>query len=121
VHVSNILSKLGASGRTEAVAIASRRGLVPVESSQAGWPPGPPAHRRRAARAPVEPGGPVVRPWWAPAESSGRRPGRCGARPRRLAALEFIVDKAGAGGRRWTVGHGTAPVPARWARVVRRV
>jgi len=36
VHVSNILSKLGASGRTEAVAIASRRGLVPVESSQAG-------------------------------------------------------------------------------------
>ena len=36
VHVSNILGKLGASGRTEAVAIASRRGLVPVESSQAG-------------------------------------------------------------------------------------
>jgi DNA-binding CsgD family transcriptional regulator len=35
VHVSNILGKLGASGRTEAVAIASRRGLVPVES-QAG-------------------------------------------------------------------------------------
>jgi DNA-binding CsgD family transcriptional regulator len=31
VHVSNILGKLGASGRTEAVAIASRRGLVPVE------------------------------------------------------------------------------------------
>jgi len=36
VHVSNILGKLGASGRTEAVAIASRRGLVPVESPQAG-------------------------------------------------------------------------------------
>jgi DNA-binding CsgD family transcriptional regulator len=36
VHVSNILGKLGASGRTEAVAIASRRGLVPEESSQAG-------------------------------------------------------------------------------------
>jgi DNA-binding CsgD family transcriptional regulator len=35
VHVSNILGKLGASGRTEAVAIASRRGLVPVEE-QAG-------------------------------------------------------------------------------------
>ncbi|HEY6749683.1 MAG TPA: AAA family ATPase [Mycobacteriales bacterium] len=31
VHVSNILGKLGASGRTEAVAIASRRGLVPAE------------------------------------------------------------------------------------------
>jgi DNA-binding CsgD family transcriptional regulator len=31
VHVSNILGKLGAGGRTEAVAIASRRGLVPVE------------------------------------------------------------------------------------------
>jgi DNA-binding NarL/FixJ family response regulator len=36
VHVSNILGKLGASGRTEAVAIASRRGLVPEESTQAG-------------------------------------------------------------------------------------
>jgi DNA-binding NarL/FixJ family response regulator len=35
VHVSNILAKLGASGRTEAVAIASRRGLVPAEE-QAG-------------------------------------------------------------------------------------
>jgi DNA-binding CsgD family transcriptional regulator len=31
VHVSNIMGKLGASGRTEAVAIASRRGLVPIE------------------------------------------------------------------------------------------
>ncbi len=30
VHVSNILAKLGASGRTEAVAIAHRRGLIPV-------------------------------------------------------------------------------------------
>jgi len=30
VHVSNILGKLGASGRTEAVAIASRRGLLAV-------------------------------------------------------------------------------------------
>src|SRR5829696_6944539 len=30
VHVSNILGKLGASGRTEAVAIAHRRGLVPL-------------------------------------------------------------------------------------------
>ena len=28
VHVSNILGKLGASGRTEAAAIARRRGLV---------------------------------------------------------------------------------------------
>jgi DNA-binding NarL/FixJ family response regulator len=28
VHVSNILAKLGASGRTEAAAIARRRGLV---------------------------------------------------------------------------------------------
>ena len=29
VHVSNILAKLGASGRTEAVAIAAQRGLLP--------------------------------------------------------------------------------------------
>ena len=29
VHVSNILAKLGASGRTEAAAIARRRGLLP--------------------------------------------------------------------------------------------
>ena len=29
VHVSNLLAKLGASGRTEAAAIARRRGLVP--------------------------------------------------------------------------------------------
>ena len=28
VHVSNILAKLGAGGRTEAVAIARRRGLL---------------------------------------------------------------------------------------------
>jgi DNA-binding NarL/FixJ family response regulator len=28
VHVSNILAKLGASGRTEAVAIAAARGLL---------------------------------------------------------------------------------------------
>ena len=28
VHVSNILAKLGASGRTEAAAIARRRGLL---------------------------------------------------------------------------------------------
>jgi DNA-binding CsgD family transcriptional regulator len=30
VHVSNILAKLSASGRTEAVAIAAQRGLLPV-------------------------------------------------------------------------------------------
>ena len=30
VHVSNILAKLGANGRTEAVAIAAQRGLLPV-------------------------------------------------------------------------------------------
>ena len=37
VHVSNILGKLGASGRTEAVAIALRRGLVPLtEEAPAG-------------------------------------------------------------------------------------
>ena len=29
VHVSNILAKLGASGRTEAAAIARRDGLLP--------------------------------------------------------------------------------------------
>jgi len=28
VHVSNVLGKLGASGRTEAVALALRRGLL---------------------------------------------------------------------------------------------
>jgi DNA-binding NarL/FixJ family response regulator len=28
VHVSNILAKLGAAGRTEAAAIARRRGLI---------------------------------------------------------------------------------------------
>jgi DNA-binding NarL/FixJ family response regulator len=30
VHVSNIIAKLGASGRTEAVAIAAQRGLLPA-------------------------------------------------------------------------------------------
>jgi filamentous hemagglutinin family protein len=30
VHVSNILGKLGASGRTQAVAIAAQRGLLPT-------------------------------------------------------------------------------------------
>jgi DNA-binding NarL/FixJ family response regulator len=30
VHVSNILGKLGAGGRTEAVAIAAARGLLPT-------------------------------------------------------------------------------------------
>jgi len=33
VHVSNILGKLGAGSRTEAVDIAHRRGLVPVEQA----------------------------------------------------------------------------------------
>ena len=33
VHVSNIIGKLGASGRTEAVAIAHRRGLIPLSES----------------------------------------------------------------------------------------
>ncbi|MCZ2817637.1 response regulator transcription factor [Modestobacter sp. VKM Ac-2984] len=32
VHVSNILAKLGASGRTEAVALAAARGLLPSHS-----------------------------------------------------------------------------------------
>ena len=36
VHVSNILAKLGASGRTEAAAIARRDGLLPGSSSPAG-------------------------------------------------------------------------------------
>ena len=37
VHVSNIIGKLSASGRTEAVAIAHRRGLVPMtEEAPAG-------------------------------------------------------------------------------------
>jgi DNA-binding NarL/FixJ family response regulator len=30
VHVSNILAKLRAGGRTEAVAIAAQRGLLPI-------------------------------------------------------------------------------------------
>ncbi len=30
VHVSNILAKLGANGRTKAVAIAAQRGLLPI-------------------------------------------------------------------------------------------
>ena len=30
VHVSNIIAKLGANGRTEAVAIAAARGLLPT-------------------------------------------------------------------------------------------
>ena len=34
VHVSNILGKLQASGRTEAVAIAHRRGLVPIPTDE---------------------------------------------------------------------------------------
>ena len=33
VHVSNILAKLGAAGRTEAVALARRRGLLVDEKS----------------------------------------------------------------------------------------
>jgi DNA-binding NarL/FixJ family response regulator len=33
VHVSNILAKLGAAGRTEAVAVARRRGLLSDEQS----------------------------------------------------------------------------------------
>jgi DNA-binding CsgD family transcriptional regulator/tetratricopeptide (TPR) repeat protein len=35
VHVSNILGKLGASGRAEAVAIAHRRGLLPIQPAGA--------------------------------------------------------------------------------------
>ncbi len=31
VHVSNMLAKLGAVGRTEAVAVARRRGYLPTE------------------------------------------------------------------------------------------
>ncbi|MEU6284890.1 AAA family ATPase [Streptomyces sp. NPDC047028] len=36
VHVSNILAKLGAASRTEAVAVAHRRGLVPPDPAEAG-------------------------------------------------------------------------------------
>ena len=32
VHVSNIIAKFAASGRTEAVAIAAQRGLLPAPS-----------------------------------------------------------------------------------------
>jgi DNA-binding NarL/FixJ family response regulator len=36
VHVSNILGKLGASGRAEAVAIAGRRGLLGADPARDG-------------------------------------------------------------------------------------
>jgi DNA-binding CsgD family transcriptional regulator len=36
VHVSNILGKLGVSGRVEAAALAHRRGLVEIEASEVG-------------------------------------------------------------------------------------
>ncbi len=36
VHVSNILAKLGAGGRTEAAAIARRRGLLPAQNAAPG-------------------------------------------------------------------------------------
>lgn len=36
VHVSNILAKLGASSRTEAVAIAYRQGLIAPEPTASG-------------------------------------------------------------------------------------
>ncbi|MER5823847.1 response regulator transcription factor, partial [Streptomyces mirabilis] len=60
VHVSNILAKLGASGRTEAVAIAYREGLV--EPPRDSRPPPPPPHP--GARDPGGPGPParVLRP-----------------------------------------------------------
>jgi filamentous hemagglutinin family protein len=35
VHVSNILGKLAAGGRTEAVAIAAQRGLLPAAGTPA--------------------------------------------------------------------------------------
>ena len=35
VHISNVLGKLGAGGRAEAVAVAHRRGLLPDEPSSA--------------------------------------------------------------------------------------
>ncbi|MFF3148289.1 DNA-binding response regulator, partial [Streptomyces sp. NPDC057927] len=44
VHVSNILAKLGASGRTEAVAIAYREGLVEPPRDSRARPA--PAHDR---------------------------------------------------------------------------
>jgi DNA-binding NarL/FixJ family response regulator len=37
VHVSNIMSKLGAANRSEAAAIAHRRRMVKPESGSAGW------------------------------------------------------------------------------------
>ncbi|MDV7223012.1 helix-turn-helix domain-containing protein, partial [Streptomyces prunicolor] len=36
VHVSNILAKLGAASRTEAVAIAYRQGLITPEATASG-------------------------------------------------------------------------------------
>ncbi|OIJ66540.1 ATP-binding protein [Streptomyces mangrovisoli] len=41
VHVSNILAKLGAAGRTEAVAIAYREGLIPYREGPATPEPAP--------------------------------------------------------------------------------
>ena len=46
VHVSNILAKLGAASRTEAVAVARRRGPSPTDAVARSRPgrPGPPHH-----------------------------------------------------------------------------
>ena len=41
VHVSNIMTKLGAASRTEAVAVARRRGLLTGRTA----PTGPPGER----------------------------------------------------------------------------
>ena len=55
VHVSNLLAKLGVAGRTEAVAVAHRRGLLGAPSGTDGsgptGPQGRAADARRASRA----------------------------------------------------------------------
>ncbi len=49
VHVSNLLAKLGVAGRTEAVAVAHRRGLLGAPAG--ADPSGPTGRQGRAAGA----------------------------------------------------------------------
>jgi hypothetical protein len=58
-HVKSVLNKLDAASRTEAVAIAQRRGILHEESEFLSSEPG--VLRRRAARSTVQASRPVAR------------------------------------------------------------